>query len=97
MAPLTDCIKNGSFKWTRAVERAFETIKSKLCSTLILALPNFELPFQVECDGSGVGIGAVLNQAKWTLACFNDRLGGLKLNYSTYDKEFHIIIWTLNY
>ena len=76
---------------------AFETIKRKLCSASIFALTNFDFLFEGESDASGVGIGAVLNQAKRPLVYFSEKLSGLKLNYSTYNKELHAIIWALTY
>jgi len=85
MAPLAKCIKKGNLEWTRATQRAFDSIKKRLCLAPILALPNFEVLFEVECDASGVGIRVVLTQLKRPLAYFSEKLNGLRLNYSTYD------------
>ncbi|GJV06058.1 putative gag-pol polyprotein [Tanacetum coccineum] len=79
----------GTFEWHKSAQAAFECLKAKLSSTHILALPNFDMLFELECDASGVGIGAVLVQEKQPVAYFSEKLNGSKLNYSMYDKEFY--------
>ena len=97
MVPLIECIKKGSFEWTKAAQRAFESINDRLCSAPIFALPNFDLLFEIECDASNVGIGAVLTQVKRLLPFFSEKLNCSRLNYSAYDKKFYAIVRALEH
>jgi hypothetical protein len=60
-APLNRMLKKNNFTWTVAAEGAFENLKQVMIRAPMLAVPDFSKEFVVECDASGVGIGAVLH------------------------------------
>ncbi|XP_010527366.1 PREDICTED: uncharacterized protein LOC104804721 [Tarenaya hassleriana] len=95
-APLTAVIKKDvPFEWGDTQERAFAALKDSLTHAPILVLPNIDKTFQVECDASGIGIGAVLMQEKKPVAFFSEKLSGAALNYPTYDKELYALVRAL--
>ena len=88
--PLNELVKKDTpFCWTEKHEQAFKRLKAQLTNAPILALPNFAKTFELECDASGVGIGAVLLQGGHPIAYFSEKLQGDTLNYPTYDKELY--------
>jgi len=48
------------FRWTAECQQAFDTLKLKLMTEPILALPNDELTYILDTDASNFGLGAVL-------------------------------------
>ncbi|GLT61287.1 hypothetical protein SLA2020_340060 [Shorea laevis] len=90
-APLNRMLKKNNFAWTAAVEGAFENLKEAMVQAPVLALPDFSKEFVVECDASGVGIGAVLHQGR-PIAFLSRALQGAQLLLSTYEKEILALV-----
>ncbi|MCH80840.1 hypothetical protein A2U01_0003750 [Trifolium medium] len=70
--PLTELIKKDNFVLGIEAAETFNQLKKLMTTPLVL--PNFSLPFEVECDAAGRGIGAVLMQNRQLVAFFSKAL-----------------------
>ena len=57
-----DLTKHGAFIWTEESHKFFDHMKEVMRTCPVLTLPDFTLPFVLECDASSKGIGVVLMQ-----------------------------------
>ena len=91
-APLTILLTKEKFCWNSEAAAAFQQLKTALTTPPTLCLPDFSQQFVIECDASGVGIGAVLTQHNQPVAFFSEALKGSALALSTYEKEILAIV-----
>ena len=84
------------FEWNEKAEIAFQTLKEKLMSSPILAYPNENDPFILDCDASGIGLGAVLSQNQEgherVISYFSKTLGKAERNYCVTRRELLAIV-----
>src|SRR6266436_3430408 len=61
--PLLDLTKKAIvWEWNNRQHKAFEELKSWMCSHPVLTQPNFDKPFFLQTDASAYGVGAILLQ-----------------------------------
>jgi hypothetical protein len=96
VAPLTTLLKKNSFTWTPATAQDFQTLKTTMCTTSVLALPNFTKTFVLECDASGNGIGVFLMQEGRPLAFTSRQLSERNLGKPIYKKEMLAILHVID-
>ena len=86
-------------KWEEEHQRAFEELKDKITSQLVLSLPKREGKFKVETDTLGHVIGEVLSQeqeGKQKPIVFLSRTMQLaERNYKIYNKKLLAIVEAL--
>jgi len=97
ITPITECLKGCEFQWSEEAETSFQLVKQKMTEAPVLALPDFEKVFEVNCDASRVDIGGVLSQEGCPIAFFSEKLSGSKKNYSTSDMGFYAIVQSLKH
>ncbi|EKM48439.1 uncharacterized protein PHACADRAFT_58702, partial [Phanerochaete carnosa HHB-10118-sp] len=98
--PLSSLTGNATFESTVEQEVAFTSLKDALCTAPVLAIPNDNDPYQVECDASDFAIGAELAQkqdGKWKpVAYLSKAMTAAERNYEIYDKELLAIMTSLD-
>ena len=91
--------KHGKFFWSDDSQKAFDTLKSKLTSTPVLAFADYTLPFELHTDASGTGLGAILyqtqNNQKRVIAYASRGLNPSEKNYPAHKLEFLALKWAI--
>jgi hypothetical protein len=91
-------IKDIRFIWGLPQEDSFMKLKELVTLAHVLVLPNDDLPFRLEADGSGIATGAVLSQqqvddnAWYPIAFLSKALNPVKQNYEIHDTKMLAII-----
>ena len=84
--------KNSKREWTDECNSAVDQFKAALLSAPILRRPDFSKPFQIICDASSIGVGAILEQLDeegdpHPIYYWSHTLNPAERNYSTTERE----------
>ncbi|KAJ3559362.1 hypothetical protein NM688_g396 [Phlebia brevispora] len=89
--PMTKLTGQAEWSWDTEQQDAFERIKTAMTTAPVLAVPNDDDQFKVECDASKFALGAELAQKQdgtWrTIAYLSKSLSLAERNYEIYDRE----------
>ncbi|GJY13771.1 putative reverse transcriptase domain-containing protein [Tanacetum coccineum] len=83
------------YEWGKEEKEAFQTLKQKLYSAPILALPEGTEDFVVYCDASLKGYGAMLMQREKVITYASRQLKVHEENYTTHDLDLGAVVFAL--
>ena len=83
---------NKAFQWGGKQQKAFDTLKGKISTAPVLALPDLQQPFEIETDASGYAMGTVLMQHHKPIFYHSETFTQEVINYPTYDKELYALV-----
>jgi hypothetical protein len=63
-----------TFVWDMSQQQSFDDLKSLLCSSLVLSLPNLQQPIEIKTDASHYVVGIVLTQHGHPIAYHSETL-----------------------
>lgn len=100
IAPVAALLKKRTpFSWSEECEKSFRDLKNLLISAPVLSSPRFDLPFTLQTDASGYGLGGVLTQYHpdgEKVVCYVSRsLTRQERAYSTTERECLAVIWAI--
>ena len=100
--PLTELLrKETSFKWEGKQQAAFEKLKEALCSSQVLAYPDFSAQFILTTDGSRTAVAAFLSQVQngveRPISYASRQLNRAEGNYGASELELLAVTWAMKH
>jgi hypothetical protein len=100
--PLNQLKRKGqAWVWGHEQQKAYETLKDKLCTAPVLRHPDFTQPFVLQTDASGYGLGAVLTQhldgEEHPIAYASRTLEDRETRHAIIEKEALAIAWGIHH
>jgi hypothetical protein len=97
LTPLTALTKkNVKFEWTKEHQQAFDLLKNSLTRKVVLAYPDFLVPFEIYTDDSKYQIGSVITQKDKPLAFYSRKLTDPHTRHTVTELELLAIVEMLH-
>jgi hypothetical protein len=87
-------VKN-TFQWEGKQQKDFNTLKEKISTTPVLALPNIQQPFEIEIDASGYAMGEILMKYRKPICYHSETFNQDVVNYPTYDTDLYALVQSI--
>ncbi len=108
--PLLNLMKKAIvWNWGKSQQRAFEELKTRMCSRPVLTQPDFDKQFFLQTDASAYGVGAILSQEGdhhatasqkpklHPIAYYSATFTPTERNYDIYEQELLAIMKSLTH
>jgi hypothetical protein len=93
LTPLTALTKkNVKFEWTKEHQQAFDLLKNSLACEVVLAYPDFLVPFEIYTDASKYQIGSIITQKDKPHAFYSRKLTDPQTRYTVTELELLAIV-----
>jgi len=92
-SPLYKC--TNEYTWGQPQQEAFDKLKISVTTAPVLRIADYNKSFEVFCDASDLGLGAVLIQDGHPIAYESKIFSPAEINYSTMEKELLAVIHAL--
>jgi len=93
--------KDQNFTWGPSQQKAFENLKERLCTTTVLAYPDFSQPFILTTDARKVAVAAILSQlqegVEQPIAYAIRQMNKAEQAYAASEAEMLALVWAVNY
>jgi hypothetical protein len=97
LTPLTALTKkNIKFEWTKEHQQAFDSLKNSLAREVVLAYPDFSVPFEIYTNTLKYQIGSIITQKDKPLAFNSRKLTNPQTRYTVTELELLAIVETLH-
>jgi len=80
------------WRWDEQCQASFDGLKEALVTAPVLKMPDFKAPFEVICDASVHGAGAVLLQDGQPVAYDSQKFTAAAYNYDTGEQEMLAVV-----